>query len=79
MKQIKTQQELDKLISKFGNLDCFIQLNYGFRSSKTISFDENDNYFVYNHIDDSEEIIASSKLKDSFLGQALKKGALYKY
>lgn len=77
MRKIKTQKELDKLISKFGNLDCFVQLNYGLRSSKNISFDENNDYFVYNLIDDSEEIITRKKLKDTIIGRALKLGALY--
>lgn len=77
MRKIKTQKELDKLISKFGNLDCFVQLNYELRSSKNISFDENNDYFVYNFIDDSEEIITRKKLKDTIIGRALKLGALY--
>lgn len=78
-KQIKNQKELDELLSKHDLVDCFIQLNYGLRSSKDISFTENKDYSVFNDVDGSEEIIPRKELKNSFLGKALIAGALYKY
>ena len=49
------------------------------RSSKEISLNENNDYHIYNEIDDSEEIIVHSQLMSSFIGEAINKGALYKY
>lgn len=60
-------------------LSCFVQLNFGLRSSKDISFDDNGDYSIYNGIDDTEEIIEHDNLMSSFIGEALEKGALYKY
>ena len=80
--KINSQKELDDLIKKVeGNypLECFVLLNFGIRSSKDISLNENNDYHVYNEIDDSEEIIVHSQLMSSFIGEAISKGALYKY
>lgn len=80
--QIKTQEELDNLIKKQKAgypLECFVQLNFGIRSSKFISLDEDYNYYVYNECDDSEEKIPHSNLMTTFIGEAISKGALYKY
>lgn len=80
--QIKTQEELDNLIKKQKAgypLECFVQLNFGIRSSKFISLDEDYNYYVYNECDDSEEKISHSNLMTTFIGEAISKGALYKY
>lgn len=81
-RKITSQQELDELIRKVrkGNpLDCFVLLNFGIRSSKQISLNENGDYYVYNECDDSEEVINHGSFMSSFLGEALSKGALYKY
>ena len=78
-KQIKDQSELDRLISKGISVNCYIKLKYGLRSSKDISLTENNDYFVFNSIDDSVEIIPRNKLKNTLLGEALSKGALYRY
>ena len=80
--KINSQKELDDLIKnvKGGySLECFVLLNFGLRSSKDISFNENNDYYVYNTVDDSEEIIVHSQLMNSFIGEAISKGALYKY
>ena len=80
--RIKSQNELDELIkgTKQGYpLECFVQLNFGLRSSKFISLNENGDYYVYNECDDSEEIINHGALMTSFIGEAISKGALYKY
>lgn len=78
-KKIQDQKELDLLLSKGISVNCFIKLKYGLRSSKDISLTENDDYFVFNAIDGSTEIIPRDKLKSTFLGEALLKGALYRY
>lgn len=80
--QIKTQEELDNLIKKQKEgypLECFVQLNFGIRSSKFISLDENNDYYIYNECDDSEEKIPHNNLMAAFIGEAITKGALYKY
>lgn len=80
--KINSQQELDKLIRtrEGGNpLDVFIQLNLGLRSSKEISFNDKGDYYIYNEIDDSEELIPHNNLMKSFIGESISKGALYKY
>lgn len=80
--KINSQKELDDLIRKVEGgypLECFVLLNFGIRSSKDISLNENNDYQVYNEIDDSEETIAHSQLMSSFIGKAISKGALYKY
>ena len=81
MMKILSQKQLDRLIEKNPDrsLECFILLNYGLRSSKSISSD-GDNYYIYNEIDDTEETIPHDKLMDSSpIGEAIKKGALYEY
>lgn len=80
--QIQTQEELDNLIKKQKEgypLECFVQLNFGVRSSKFISLDENNDYYVYNECDDSEEKIPHGNLMSTLIGEAITKGALYKY
>lgn len=80
--KISSQSELDELIKKVKGgypLQCFVLLNFGARSSKDISLNENNDYHIYNEIDDSEEIIVHSQLMSTFIGEAISKGALYKY
>ena len=80
--KINSQKELDDLIKNVKGgypLECFVLLNFGLRSSKDISFNENNDYYVYNTVDDSEEIIVHSQLMNSSIGEAISKGALYKY
>ena len=80
--KINSQKELDDLIKKVKGgypLECFVLLSFGLRSSKDISLNENNDYHVYNEADDSEETIIHSQLMSSFIGEAISKGALYKY
>ena len=80
--KINSQKELDDLIRKVEGgypLECFVLLNFGIRSSKEISLNESNDYCVYNSVDDSEETIVHSQLMSSFIGEAINKGALYKY
>lgn len=80
--KINSQEELDSLLNNIqegDSLDCFVQLNYGLRGSKSISSLDNGDYYILNEVDDSEEIIEHDKLMDSFIGKAMKDGALYKW
>ena len=80
--KILSQEQLDGLInsSEDGVLGCFVMLNGGAMSSKSITLEEDDSYFIINEIDDTEENIPHDKLMDSFpIGEAIKKGALYEY
>ena len=80
--KINSQKELDDLIKNVKGgypLECFVLLNFGLRSSKDISLNENNDYHVYNTVDDSEETIVHSQLMNSFIGEAISKGAFYKY
>lgn len=80
--KINSQKELDDLIKNVKGdypLECFVLLNFGLRSSKDISLNENNDYHIYNEADDSEETIVHSQLMSSFIGEAISKGVLYKY
>lgn len=77
--KIDSQEKLDELLKKEDVIDCFVQLNFGLRSSKQISQNDKGDYCIYNEIDDSEETIKHSQLMKHFLGEAISKSALYKY
>lgn len=81
--RINSQEELDSLLkdnraTENFPMKCFVQLNYGLRSSKEIYLYGN-NYCVQNEIDGSEEFIEHDKLMESFIGEAISKGAFYKW
>jgi len=77
-RRIRTIRQLKKLAKN--GLECFILLNGGLRSSKYISYHPEENkFYVFNYIDDSEQELTESQLLDSEytnIGQALEKGAL---
>lgn len=77
--KINSQEKLDELLEEGDVIDCFVQLNFGLRSSKQISRNDKGDYCIYNEIDDSEEVIKHSQLMKHFLGEAISKSALYKY
>lgn len=80
--RIINQEELDDLLKDLkegSTLNCFVQLNFGLRSSKEISFNANGDYSIFNEIDGSEETIEHDNLMSTFIGEALEKGALYEY
>lgn len=81
MTKVTTQEQLNQMIDKAndGVLQCFVTLNLGLCSSKEIYYNDNTSYYVYNEIDDSEDIIPFDKFKDSFIGEAMTKGALFVY
>ena len=78
-RRITTLEQLKELAQK-GGVECFICLNGGLRSSKYISFDKVDSkFYVFNYIDDSEQILTEAQILDSEytnIGEAMNKGAL---
>lgn len=80
MTKITSRKQLDEMIdAKKGRLlECFVLLNYGLRSSKDICH-EGDDYYIYNEIDDSEEVVKKDELDDHIIGEAMRKGAFYSY
>ena len=82
MKKILSQEQLDELIhsSEDEMFECFVMLNGGGMSPKSITLIEDDFYYIINEIDDTGETISHDKLMDSFpIGEAIKKGALFTY
>ena len=81
-KKVTSLEEL-KNICDGVSVDFFIQLNFGLRSSKNISYNrETDQFFVLNEIDDFEQILNSQQIQDedyTNIGKAIKLGALYQY
>ena len=82
MIKILSQEQLDELIhsSEDEMFECFVMLNGGGMSPKSITLVEDDFYYIINEIDDTKETIPHDKLMDSFpIGEAIKKGVLYAY
>ena len=79
-RRIRTIEQLKELAADENGLDCFILLNGGLRSSKHIRYWPDDNsFYVFNLIDDSEQELTQSQILDSAysnIGEAMKKGAL---
>ena len=80
-KRITTIQQLKEL-AKDDGLNCSILLNGNLRSSKYIRYYPDDNsFYVFNLIDDSEQELTKSQIQDSAytnIGEAMEKGALIK-
>lgn len=82
MEKITSIDQLNKLIEDANGdyIDTFVLLNGGCRTSKDISFGEDSNsYCVFNEIDGSDDTYTLEELKQSLIGEAMLKGALYKY
>lgn len=79
-KRIRTIEQLKDLAKDENGLDCYILLNGCLRSSKHIRYYPDDNsFFVFNLIDDSEQELTESQILDSTysnIGEAMKKGCL---
>lgn len=83
-KQIRFLDDLKELAKGEEPVECFVRLQLGFRSSKRISFKENDakeRWWIVNEIDDSEETFITDEdmLEKTIIGKALKYGALFQY
>ena len=79
MKQINSVEELIEEINS-GNHDFFIG-NGLFRSSKYIEYDD-DNFYIYNEVDDTEQTLTSKELFDkdcTNIGFAINQGCFYSY
>ena len=81
MTKINTIDELKKdCIKNNGCGEFFIMLNGGLKSSKTIYFEEDgDDFDVIHEIDFSEETLNDEEIVNSFIGEAIVKGAFYSY
>ena len=80
--RINSLTELKKFAQAEEGVECFIALNGGFRSSKRIWYNPKTNLFdVFNEIDDSdqEDLHSSQLWNESNIGEALDKGALWRY
>lgn len=80
-KRIKNLEQLRELAKEVDGVECYIQLNFGLRSSKQISYNGGDELWtVYNENDDSEQTCTDETLEtDTNIIEALDKGALYMY
>lgn len=84
MKQITSIEELKKeaAYSEKHVSEFFIQLNFGVRSSKRITFyPDTETWDILNEIDDSyEEDLTEDQLRnETHIVVAIENGALYKY
>lgn len=79
-KKIESLEHLKELSAK-GPIETFILLNFGLRSSKNISYNsENDTWYIYNYIDDTEQTLRTEELtSETNIIEALEKKALYQY
>ena len=63
--------------------DFFIQLNFGIRSSKNISYNKDtDTFYILNEIDDTKQELNSQTIMDedyTNIGKAITFGSLYTY
>lgn len=82
MQRINNTEQLDFLLEKLEQVDCFISLNGGIRSSKSIWKQKDGVYTILNEIDDSEINLTKDELfnkQKTLVGEAMKKGSLFLY
>lgn len=82
MKAIKDINELKQLAKKEKPLECFVPLNFGLRSSKTIAYLGDERWWILNEIDDTEQNLTTGQLMDknlTLVGEALAAGCLMAY
>ena len=73
-KKIPNIKTLQKMASE-KNLDCYILLNGGLKSSKTIVYDiRKCKFLVHNWIDDTYDEMTQLELMNSNIGEAIRKG-----
>ena len=78
--QVKSVNQLKTILADGETKDFFILLNYGLRSSKAISFDGDNTFYVLNEIDGTEQELTEQELMDSDItniGKAINNGAFY--
>lgn len=77
MRKIESIDDLKRLASQDGGLECFIALDGGLKSSKHISYDDGE-FYIDNYIDGSEQTLNESELaKETNIVEAIEKGALF--
>lgn len=79
-KQVKSVNQLKTILADGETQDFFILLNGGLRSSKSMSFDGDDTFYVENNIDGTEQELTAGELMDSDLtniGKAISNGSFY--
>lgn len=82
MYKIESIKQLDFLLEKVEQVECFILLRNNLRSSKTIWLQEDGIYTILNEIDDSEDNLSKDELFDktkTLVGEAMKLGSLFLY
>ena len=80
MQRINNTDQLDFLLEKLEQVDCFIRLNGGIRSSKSIWKQEDGTYTILNEIDDSEVNLTKDEIfnnQKTLIGKDIKKGSLF--
>jgi len=82
--KVKSLEHLKQLLDANGEdpLDCYILLNGGFSSSKTLSYDGDKTFFILNEIDDTEQELTEEELFDrnhTNIGYAIENGAFFVY
>lgn len=81
-KQVKSVNQLKTILADGETKDFFILLNFGLRSSKAISFDGDNTFYVENSIDGTEQELTEQELMNSDItniGKAINNGAFYLY
>ena len=80
--QINSIEELKEKASVTDSFDdgfeCYIRLNFGAKSSKSIKYFD-DKFHIIHEIDDSCEIMSNNDIIDSHIGLAISRGALISY
>jgi hypothetical protein len=79
-KQVKSVNQLKTILADGETKDFFILLHFGLRSSKAISFDGDNTFYVLNEIDGTEQELTEQELMDSDItniGKAINNGAFY--
>ena len=76
---IKELIELASVADSFDDgFECYIRLNFGAKSSKSIKY-FNGNFHIIHEIDNSSEIMTENDIIDSNIGLAISRGALISY
>ena len=75
VKQIKSINQLKDILADGETKDFFILLNYGLRSSKAMSYDGDNTFYVLNEIDGTEQELMNNDLTN--IGKAINNGAFY--
>lgn len=79
-KQVKSVNQLKTILADGETKDFFILLHFGLRSSKAISFDGDNTFYVLNEIDGTEQELTEQELMNSDItniGKAINNGAFY--